>query len=123
MLVEICKDVHNRVFRGFRYVTDKKKYGLNEYWDNRLDPDNTIGDCDDFALTCYRLLLETGIGQARLVMCQCENDEWHLVCAADHYVLDNRHRHVKTKKELEQLGYRWHAISGGPTDQQWRRVT
>lgn len=122
MPAELLRDTHQRVFRGFRYATDKTRYGLAEYWDNRQNPDRVHGDCDEFALTCYRLLLESGLGQARLVMCQTETGEWHLVCTADHYVLDNRHPRVMTKGQLERLGYVWHAMNGGPEDTQWRTV-
>lgn len=119
---EVCERIHKRVFNGFSYVTDERQFGLIEYWYTTNNVDRFRGDCDDFALACRSLLLDEGVQDVRLVMCQVETGGWHLVCIAGEFVLDNRHAKVKTKFELERLGYKWHSMSGLPGDEQWYRV-
>lgn len=63
-------------------------------------------DCDGFALTCAELLLmkEADPGDVKIIFCQVETGEHHLVTSWQHWILDNRQR---TIKYWDDLPYRW----------------
>lgn len=106
--------IHNLVFKNFRYVTDSDNYGILERWvnpDPSYDGTQSIsGDCEDFALHVRKLLFDRVI-PSRIVVCKTENKELHCVIAvtlvSGAYIFDNRFAVVKTRLELEQLGYTW----------------
>lgn len=106
--------VHKLVFKNFSYVTDKEKHGVLERWINpEPSYDGTqhlSGDCEDFALHVRKLLFDRVI-PSRIVICKTETNELHCVISvtlhSGTYIFDNRFTDVKTRFELEQLGYTW----------------
>lgn len=102
-----------------RRVSDRERYGVDEYW---AVADKWGGDCEDIALAARARLLGMGwpSSSLRLATATTEQGEHHAVLTADigerTYVLDSRHRRVFLIKELEALGYRFLSIqsrSGG----------
>jgi len=106
--------IHRLVFNNFQYVSDFDNYGMLERW---INPDPNYngtqlikGDCEDFALHVRKLLLDRTI-PSRIVVCQTERGELHCVISVNltsgNYIFDNRFPEVKTRTELDTLGYRW----------------
>lgn len=110
--LEAARAVFGAVKRLFRYSSDRELFGVPDKWVDRsewvLAGKVFEGDCDDFALTCARLLLEykpVARGDIRLVFCQTETGEYHvIVVVAERWALDNRQRHVYRLDVLR--GYR-----------------
>lgn len=120
---EISRSVHKRVIDGFTYMSDIEQFGEIEDWRFPTDYDNVTDDCDGFAIACRKLLKDAGVEETRLVICTTETGEWHLVCSANSYILDNRQRTIKTVRELHREGYRWHYISGLERGDFWHTIT
>lgn len=121
----IAKAVHKQVFKNFTYKTDLEQYGELEKW---VMPDfsydgsqKLVGDCDDFALACRKLLRKKGI-KTRLVYCIDELGEGHLVLEASGYILDNRQTKLVTNRELVKKGYKFVAISGFESGDDWYKL-
>lgn len=116
------KKVHSLVFKNFEYQTDKEQYGVIEKW---VEPDTSyngrqklVGDCEDFALHCRKLLREKGI-KTRLVFCTVEDGSGHLVLEASGFILDNRETRVVTNAHLMRKGYTFLKISGFESGDPW----
>lgn len=103
--------VLDRAHTGHTYVQDPAQYQRPEHWTVSL-----VGDCEDFALWCRKELALQGIA-SDLVYCLTEQGEGHLVLSVDGYILDNRHRWVMRRDDLD---YRW--ISLGKPNGTWFAV-
>ena len=124
-LVETLESVHEKVFESFRYVTDRKQYGQEEKWSIPPEFRERMvfkGDCDDFAMMCRQLVRKAGINNSRLLACNTEDDEGHLVLEVEGYILDNRSRKLETKDTLTKKGYKWLGISGYNPGDTWTGV-
>lgn len=121
-LKQICDEVQKELFGNFTYVTDKEQFGVAEYWNVPEDLREFCGDCDDYALACRKALAEKGVTETRLIICQCETGEWHLVCGVGQYILDNRYKNVQTAYELKRIGYKFYAVSGYKRGDEWKKV-
>lgn len=120
-IFEVVSDIHARVLRGFRYVTDERNYGVEEDWRFPTDVDRVVDDCDGFAIACRLLVREAGL-DSRLVLCYTETGEGHLVCAVGNYILDNRYRAIMTKEQLTQQGYIFKYVSGLNPGDAWKEL-
>jgi len=110
-------DIFHTIKRDFKYVTDRKQYGVDEKW---VMPDGVKieGDCEDFALACRALCRANDI-QSRLILCNVETGEMHCVLESKGYILDNR---MKEVKKIDDLPYRWLAMSGYEKGEDWRAI-
>jgi predicted transglutaminase-like cysteine proteinase len=120
------KEIHETMFKNFRYVTDKKKHGTVEHWevipeDFKLG-DKWSSDCEDFAMAIRKICRDRNIDPTRLVVCFDETGEGHCVLEHEGYVFDNRYATLVTKKFLEQQGYKWIAVSGPEPGDPWFRL-
>lgn len=104
--------VLDRAHTGHTYVQDQAQYQRPEHWTTSL-----VGDCEDFALWCRQELAVHGIA-SDLIFCLTEQGEGHLVLSVDGYILDNRHRWVMRRDDLD---YTW--ISLGKPDGTWFAVS
>lgn len=118
----LLNSVHSLVFNNFKYRTDMSQYGdiekwvmPNEYYSGR---EKVVGDCEDFALACRKLLRDRGV-DSRLVFCQTETGEGHLVLEVDGWILDNRESKVVPRETLE---YNWISISGYRPGDPWHTI-
>lgn len=120
------KQIHKEVFDKFKYQFDKKQYGIVEKWvmpsDDFDGTQRIVGDCEDFALACRKLCRDRGIENSRLVVCMTETDEGHCVLEVNGWILDNRYRKVMSRDDLQQQGYRWLAISGYESGDDWHKI-
>ena len=110
-MLSALQAVLDRAHAGHTYVLDRVQYQRPEHWQAGL-----VGDCEDFALWCRQELELLGIA-SDLVLCLTETGEGHLVCSVDGWVLDNRHKFVMRRDDLQ---YQW--ISLGRPDGTWRAI-
>ncbi len=100
-----------RVKERFHYSSDMDLYGSSEFW--TVMQDSYRGDCEDFALTCGKLLMNKGWppSERRPACVVTETGGHHAVLVAEicgnAYVLDNRQKQVKAWRDLP---YRWEKI-------------
>jgi hypothetical protein len=66
----------------------------------------SVGDCTTFALHNYLVLRTLGL-QPKIWSVLDEKGEGHAVVAVGNDVLDNRFTRMRTRRDLEQLGYRF----------------
>lgn len=111
-MLSILQKVLDKAHSEHSYVLDSVQYNKPEYWTIDLN-----GDCEDFALWCREELKKDKIN-ADLVLCLTEQNEGHLVCSVDGWILDNRYSFVMSR---DQLKYKW--ISLGNPDGTWRLIT
>lgn len=101
-------DVHFDVMSRFIYTSDRNRYGKKEYWarpDESLGEDGKIrGDCEDMAIWCKTKCEEKGINDGRLVVCKTETGGHHCVLEVRGWILDNRHKDIKPREDLD---YEW----------------
>lgn len=122
--LKTAAEVHRQVLRVFTYQLDAETFNEVEHWADTtyiieaLRVGRLVGDCDDFALACRLLLWGYGI-ENRLVLCQTEQGEHHLVCEAGGYVLDNRQERIV---RLDELRYQWLKLSGYRQGDPWTTV-
>lgn len=115
--------VHQKVLRGFRYVSDQRQYDKIEDWRIPEDLDGHVtGDCDDFAIACRSLLREKG-HEPRLLFCLTENGGGHLICVLGKMALDNRQRSpIEIETLANRIGYKFISISGTTPGDPWRTI-
>ena len=101
------EQVNNSVNRAIRPEDDEKHYGRAEYWNI---PTDGYGDCEDYALTKRKALLDAGFPEPalRMAIVLTWRQERHavLTVTTDHgdYVLDNLRRDVVG---WDQDDYQW----------------
>lgn len=124
MSEEIIKEIFFKVKNLFIWKSDLEQFP--DYYDNWRSYAEDVesgkifcDDCDGFAMTCAELLYKKEIDDIRLVMCQTETGEYHLVCLANGFLLDNRQRTIWF---WNQVPYTW--LSGMRLSEPgvWRKI-
>jgi predicted transglutaminase-like cysteine proteinase len=111
--------VNDAVNRSVRPLADAVHYGRPEYWTIATDG---FGDCDDYAVTKRKALIEAGIPARALrlatVITRRDNRHVVLTVATDHgvYVLDNATAFVLPWVES---GYEWTALQDANREWGW----
>lgn len=113
----------NREINKFPYRTDASKHGQLDYWTALIDQHRT-GDCDDYALTKRKKLVEAGVPYQCLIPTICNvGTEGHLVLIArtdqQDLMLDNIEADVVPVSavnyewlyRLNTLSHRWVRLS------------
>lgn len=114
-LSEIYADVSQR----FTYQSDLLTFGRVEHWAEPEFLDGTIiGDCEDFTLACRKMCRAQGI-PTRLVFCQIDTGEYHIVLESGGWILDNRQNRVVNRDALD---YQWLSISGYEAGDAWHKI-
>jgi len=98
----------NKEINKFRYEYDHVTYKQKDYWTAYIQKFQK-GDCDDYALTKRRLLIEAGVPYQCLFPTVCMvGDEGHLVLIVrtdkNDYMLDSIKKDVDTVKAVN---YKW----------------
>lgn len=121
----LIADIHRKVLKNFTYKTDKKQYDTIEKWVEQPESydgsQDVIGDCEDFALACRKLLRDLKI-PSRLVYCLDETGAGHLVLESKGFILDNRQTRVVTNTFLKRKGYKFLKISGYEAGDPWYNI-
>lgn len=113
---EVVEDIQLEV--NFKVTYEKDSTGIfNDDWKvlSLLD-EKPKGDCEDYALTKRKLLLDLGYStkDISIITCWIKDVGYHAALIVNttkgQYVLDNNFKYPKTKKELEQAGYIWDKI-------------
>ncbi|MEM8799739.1 MAG: transglutaminase-like cysteine peptidase, partial [Pseudomonadota bacterium] len=97
----------HQYFNGMDYVSDQELYNRLDYW---ATPEQFLlhgGDCEDFALTKYRALVDAGfpVGQLRIVLLEDRvTNDAHAVLAAyldgEILILDNQRARVVSHNQI-----------------------
>ncbi|MHA1529523.1 MAG: transglutaminase-like cysteine peptidase [Alphaproteobacteria bacterium] len=121
-LLELAVKINRRVNRSVSQLSDPENYGVADYW---TLPANGNGDCEDFALQKYKLLLDAGADSRDLsiaVVLDRQGDN-HAVLVLRHssgdLVLDSLTRRVRP---WNQTGYTYLAMQSGDDKTQWEVV-
>lgn len=120
--LSIAKKVNRSVNRKVRSVTDKRQYGVIEYW---TLPTSGRGDCEDFVLLKKRELIRLGIAPAKLsiatVLDRRRSAHAVLVLKTDKgdFVLDNLNDRVKPWRST---GYSFLRMQDPRTRSGWTAV-
>lgn len=103
----------NRFFNQLRFTTDKKLWGMNNYWATPVEfIGANAGDCEDFALAKYFSLLAVGIAdeKLRIVMVKAVTlNQYHMVLAyyekpsSEPLILDNIIGQIKPASQRKDL--------------------
>lgn len=98
----------NRHFNKFRYEYDQVKHGQLDYWTAQIDKFNA-GDCDDYALSKRKRLIEEGVPYECMFPTICTvGNEGHLVLIVRTDVcdllLDNIEQRVVG---VDRVNYKW----------------
>jgi len=98
----------NSEINKYPYKTDKVRHKELDYWSALLDIHKS-GDCDDYALTKRKKLIEAGISHEALIPVVCNVDrEGHMVLVVRtdkrDLVLDNIQKRVVP---VSNLNYQW----------------
>lgn len=106
-LMADLNEVNKRINR-FRYQTDLSKYGTPDLWTAKIEEAGS-GDCDDYALTKRKELMNKGYDWQCLQPAICKlRGEGHLVLLVktenEFLILDNNYDTIKT---WPGRGYEW----------------
>lgn len=106
-----CARINAQVNTDVTYFGDPQNYGVPDYWTEVRG--RGIGDCEDYALTKRRLLLEAGVSHDVIFfdVCLDETGQGHAVLRVrlddTDVVLDNRQPSLATPADLRTIGYRF----------------
>lgn len=119
-----------QVKKSFNYIKDifhldenSEWYDRPEEWEDsalifdQMSQGKITGDCNNFVLACRHLLDTAGI-KNRIILCKTQ-DEYHLVCEVDGWILDNTQPRIRSWSELS---YEWIKISGFEKKEPWHEI-
>jgi predicted transglutaminase-like cysteine proteinase len=121
-LLELAATINRRVNRSVSQLSDPENYGVADYW---TLPANGNGDCEDFVLQKYKLLLDAGVDSRDLsiaVVLDRHGDN-HAVLVLRHgsgdLVLDSLTRRIRP---WNRTGYTFLAMQSGDDKTRWEVV-
>ena len=121
-LLELATRINRRVNFSVSQLSDPENYGVADYW---TLPANGNGDCEDFVLQKYKLLLDAGVDSRDLsiaVVLDRQGDN-HAVLVLRHVtgdlVLDSLASGIRP---WNRTGYTFLAMQSGGDKTQWEVV-
>ena len=121
-LLELARKINRRVNFTVSQLSDPENYGVADYW---TLPANGNGDCEDFVLQKYKLLLDAGVDSRDLsiaVVLDRRGDN-HAVLVLRHgsgdLVLDSLSRRILP---WNRTGYTFLAMQSSDDKTQWEVV-
>jgi len=121
-VLELAMMVNRRVNSMITELSDPENYGAADYWSL---PSNGNGDCEDFVLQKYKLLLDAGVDSSYLSIAIVLNwtGENHAVLILRHHsgdlVLDNLSRQIRP---WNQTDYQYLAMQSREDRMAWEVV-
>lgn len=118
----VADRINRKVNATLTELSDPVNYGVAEYW---TLPANGNGDCEDFVLQKYRLLMDAGIASRNLSIAVVLDD-----AGDNHVVLVLRHRSgdlvldslTSRIRPWNQTGYTFIAMQSGANKAEWEMV-
>jgi predicted transglutaminase-like cysteine proteinase len=120
--LELAREVNRHVNFTVTELSDAENYGVAEYWSL---PTNGNGDCEDFVLQKYKLLLDAGVDSRDLSIAIVLDraGQNHAVLILRHrsgdLVLDSLSSRIRPWNET---GYTFLAMQTGADKTQWEVV-
>ncbi len=121
-LLDLARKINRRVNLAVSQLSDPENYGVADYW---TLPANGNGDCEDFVLQKYKLLLDAGVDSRDLsiaVVLDRQGDN-HAVLVLRHssgdLVLDSLSSRIRP---WNRTGYTFLAMQSGGNKTQWEVV-
>ena len=121
-LLDLARKINRRVNRSVSPLSDPENYGVADYW---TLPANGNGDCEDFVLQKYKLLLDAGVDSRDLsiavVLDRKGNNHAVLVLrhSSGDLVLDSLSRRIRP---WNRTGYTFLAMQSGDDKTRWEVV-
>ena len=121
-LLDVARSVNRRVNRMISQLSDVENYGVSDRW---TLPRNGRGDCEDFVLLKYKLLVEAGVDSRKLAMAIVLDryGDNHAVLVVRHesgdLVLDSLTSRIAPWNET---GYRFLAMQSSEDQTAWEVV-
>ena len=121
-LLDLARKINRRVNFSVSPLSDPENYGVADYW---TLPANGNGDCEDFVLQKYKLLLDAGVDSRDLSIAVVLDRQGnnHAVLVLRHgsvdLVLDSLTRRIRP---WNQTGYTFLAMQSGDDKTQWEVV-
>lgn len=95
---ELIREVNDRVNREHEFKDDQA-----DFWMTPKEFDDAkCGDCEDYAISKY-LELEGKVSDLWITYCFVENNQAHMVCEADGWLLDNRRTDIELIENADNL--------------------
>lgn len=120
--LDLADKINRRVNFTISQLSDPENYGVADYW---TLPNNGNGDCEDFVLQKYKLLLDAGVDGRKLsiaVVLDRTGDN-HAVLILRHssgdLVLDSLSSRIRP---WNQTGYRFLAMQSSENKTEWEVV-
>ena len=114
----------NKSINKIRYETDLSRYKRLDYWTQNIVEAGS-GDCDDYALSKRKALMEAGVPWQALSPAIClVKGEGHAVLIVrttkGHFVLDNNNKQVQPWEGYAVMGIKYEWISWlDPVTREW----
>ena len=121
-MLELAHKINRQVNNSVSPLSDPENYGVADYWSL---PTNGNGDCEDYVLLKFKLLLDAGVDSRDMsiavVLDRKGNNHAVLVLrhSSGDLVLDSLTRSVRP---WNQTGYTYLAMQGGENKTQWEVV-
>ena len=121
-LLDLARKINRRVNLAVSQLSDPENYGVADYW---TLPTNGKGDCEDFVLQKYKLLLDAGVDSRDLSIAVVLDRQGnnHAVLVLRHgsvdLVLDSLTRRIRP---WNQTGYTYLAMQSSGDKTQWEVV-
>ncbi len=121
-LIDLAHKINRRVNNAVSPITDPENYGVADYWSL---PVNGNGDCEDYVLQKYKLLLDAGADSRDLSIAVVLDRQGnnHAVLVLHHssgdLVLDSLTRRVH---QWNRTGYTYLAMQSSGDKTQWEVV-
>jgi predicted transglutaminase-like cysteine proteinase len=120
--LDLARTINSRVNNTISELTDPENYGVADYW---TLPNNGSGDCEDFVLQKFKLLLDAGIDSRNLsiaIVLDRAGDN-HAVLILRHssgdLVLDSLTSRIRP---WNQTGYTFLAMQSSANKTEWEVV-
>ncbi len=102
--------VNNLINQKITYKSDLEQFNVPDYWQSPAEIKNSLqGDCEDFAVIKYDLLMQRGINETQLDLAYGKlNGKAHLVTLytdndGNSHVLDNVEKDIQLVEQREDL--------------------
>ena len=121
-LLDLARKINRRINLVVSPLSDAENYGVADYW---TLPVNGNGDCEDFVLQKYKLLLDAGVDSRKLSIAVVLDRQGnnHAVLVLRHgsvdLVLDSLTRRIRP---WNQTGYTYLAMQSSGDKTQWEVV-